>query len=513
MAHVETGKRPLRTKAVASVPAHGQVADLVPEVRATGWLAPALLGVVLITILRVFLLAYDRTDLFVDEAQYWLWAQDLAWGYYSKPPLIAAVIGAATWLAGSDSPFWVRMPAPILHAVTALLLGTIAAKISRKAAIVVALGYVTLPMVAVGSALISTDTVMLPLLALALLAYLNAANPGEVRARLAWATLCGVALGLAFLAKYAAIYFLLGAAAAWATDRSLRLSRQGYLLASVAFLLTIAWNLRNGFVTVVHTMDNADWSPNEPTPLGSHLLGLAEFVSSQFAVFGPLVFGVLIVALLGRQTVGTTRMHRLALSFCWPVLGVVCLQAFASHAYANWAAAAYIGGSLLVFPMLLEMRRVWLVLSFVLNGAIALALPLTTIEADRLTVGQNQLLLERYVGQAAMSRWIIAEARSAGLSTIVAEDRGILADLFYTGRDSGLSFEAVPPTGRPRNHYALKYPYTPSGKGDFLFVSLEAAPPACRPEAEPLASLSAETGTHRAVPVTLYRISGYCWDY
>jgi 4-amino-4-deoxy-L-arabinose transferase-like glycosyltransferase len=86
-----------------------------------GWFAPALALVVAITVARLVLLAFDRTDPFVDEVQYWLWGQTLDWGYYSKPPLIAWVMRGVTDLAGSDAAFWLRMPGAVLHGVTALL--------------------------------------------------------------------------------------------------------------------------------------------------------------------------------------------------------------------------------------------------------------------------------------------------------------------------------------------------------------------------------------------------------
>jgi F0F1-type ATP synthase membrane subunit a len=80
------------------------------------------LGIIaLLTALRVALLVASPLDLFVDEAQYWLWSTQPAAGYFSKPPLIAWVIRAVTDLAGSDAPFWVRMPGAVLHAVTAVL--------------------------------------------------------------------------------------------------------------------------------------------------------------------------------------------------------------------------------------------------------------------------------------------------------------------------------------------------------------------------------------------------------
>ena len=78
----------------------------------------AALAIAAITLYRIALLPLATADLFVDEAQYWLWGQELAWGYYSKPPLIGWVIRAVTDLAGSDGAFWIRAPGPVLHGIT-----------------------------------------------------------------------------------------------------------------------------------------------------------------------------------------------------------------------------------------------------------------------------------------------------------------------------------------------------------------------------------------------------------
>ena len=98
-----------------------------PERR--GWLPAALLAVGAITLLRIVALWFNRTDLFVDESQYWLWGQNPDFGYYSKPPLIGWVIRAATELGGSDAPFWVRLPGALFHGMTALILGALGARI------------------------------------------------------------------------------------------------------------------------------------------------------------------------------------------------------------------------------------------------------------------------------------------------------------------------------------------------------------------------------------------------
>ena len=74
---------------------------------AAPWLRPALLCVAAVTAARLVALGFNRTDLFVDESQYWLWGQSFDFGYYSKPPLIAWVIRLSTrpCPATGSSPF------------------------------------------------------------------------------------------------------------------------------------------------------------------------------------------------------------------------------------------------------------------------------------------------------------------------------------------------------------------------------------------------------------------------
>ena len=61
---------------------------------------------VLVTLLmawRVAILLSDAIPVSFDEAQYWGWSKDLAFGYYSKPPLLAWAIAAVTGVCG-DGP-------------------------------------------------------------------------------------------------------------------------------------------------------------------------------------------------------------------------------------------------------------------------------------------------------------------------------------------------------------------------------------------------------------------------
>ena len=70
-----------------------------PEARSRG-ATLALAALVLLTGWRIAWLVVDPSELYVDEAQYWFWGTELAFGAYSKPPLIGWLIRAATELLG-----------------------------------------------------------------------------------------------------------------------------------------------------------------------------------------------------------------------------------------------------------------------------------------------------------------------------------------------------------------------------------------------------------------------------
>src|SRR6266568_5113943 len=122
----------------------------------------ALAAVATITAARLIWLAVQPAGLYPDEAQYWFWAQHPAFGYYSKPPLVAWLI-ALTTAAFGDSEFAIRLAAPLLHAATAGIVYAIASRLyDRRTGFWAALAYVTLPGVSLSAFIISTDAVLLP---------------------------------------------------------------------------------------------------------------------------------------------------------------------------------------------------------------------------------------------------------------------------------------------------------------------------------------------------------------
>lgn len=469
------------------------------------WFARTLILVAAVTAARLILLAFNRTDLFVDESQYWLWGQNLDFGYYSKPPLIGWVIRAVTDLAGSDSPFWVRAPGAILHAATALILAALASRLfGPRAAFWTGISYVTVPFATVGSLLMSTDTIMAPCYAAALYFWFALS---ETR-RPAFAFLAGIAIGSAFLAKYAAVYFLLGAALAAILVPAFRIGWRNLALFLLAFALIISpnvvWNLTHDLTTVSHTMDNVGWVREGDTTSSLSLARMLEFFAGQFAVAGPILFAALLLSLIGGKL---SDSQRALLAFALPVLVIVTVQALLSKAYANWAVATYFPGVLVAVSWLVDRRPRLLPASLAIAAIIAVALPvLTTIAPAPERNGAP--LLKRYLGRADLSRQIIEAARANGAGAVFVFDRDMLADLFYTGADASLNFYAPRPLGRPHNYYEQMYAY-PEDAGPTLFV-LTAAPTCSGKPVAPVTTFQTAGGAYAKYSIAAFILPSGC---
>ncbi|MDK3017088.1 ArnT family glycosyltransferase [Pseudodonghicola flavimaris] len=426
-----------------------------------------------LTIYRVVLLAFSTAELFVDESQYWQWGQELAWGYYSKPPLIGWVLRAFTELGG-DGDFWIRLPGPLFQAATALVLMGAARQIAdRRAAAMVAVIYVSLPVAAAGSLLVSTDTILLPFFAGAFWLYLRLTRHRSAPAAVA----LGLCLGVGMLAKYAAIYFVIGAGIGAALAPQARIALRDAALAALAFLAVLApnliWNLQNDLMTFSHTADNVDWVKRP----GVHLnpAGAVEFLLAQFAVMGPITFGAYLW-LAPRALARADWAPRWLVAMSLPTLLLVTLQALLSKAYANWAVTACLGLLLLVVPVLWHRARSLFWVALALNLALSAFLPIAATQADRWAVGDHhRLLMRRYIGQGEMSSRILEEARARGLSAVVSDDRHLLADLFHKAKGSEIAIYAAPPAGRPENFYAQRHPYPATRQDGFLFATLNGA--------------------------------------
>jgi len=87
----------------------------------TNYLLRLLVCLGAILALRLVAVYVARIDLVLDEAQFWTWSRELAFGYFSKPPVIAWVIRGASELCG-DSEACIRSASPVLYTLAAFML-------------------------------------------------------------------------------------------------------------------------------------------------------------------------------------------------------------------------------------------------------------------------------------------------------------------------------------------------------------------------------------------------------
>ena len=323
----------------------------------------ALLGVlVLVTAYRGLSLYFDGLDLYVDEAQYWTWAQKLDWGYYSKPPVIAALIALTTAACG-DGAFCVKSGALLLYPLVTLLIWATARRLfGGQVAIWSALAFLLLPGVSLSSLIISTDVPFFLFWTLALYAYLRAIEEpaASENGRWTWWLLAGAAAGLGLLTKYTMVIFalsvLLHLALTPALRRHFRNPRlyAAVVLALLVFAPNLWWNAQNGWPTLRHTEDISHLNGEA----GLHWNHLSEFLGGQFGVMGPVFFAAWLALTLWRpRSWYADERYRFLACFALPFLGLISLQALAGRANANWGAMAYASATIFLVALLLQRGR------------------------------------------------------------------------------------------------------------------------------------------------------------
>jgi len=320
-----------------------------------------------VAVLRLVWLAHGGTDLYPDEAQYWLWSLHPAFGYYSKPPMVAWLIALTTHVF-SDSEGAIRLAAPLLHFATALVVFRIGERLyDSRTGFWSALLYITLPGVSASAAVISTDAPLMLCWAVALYAFIRAREQGGER----WWWVVGAAAGVGLLSKYAMAYWLSSALIYLLAFRDERRHLGRFSLAVVLALLiyspNFVWNAQHGFVSYHHTSENAESHGALFNP--SHLV---EFVGSQFAVFGPIGFAALLVMIGAARRTLLTRPASLLAIFTLPTLAMMVVVSFITHAEPNWAAPVYVSAAVLVTAWLLHGgHRSWLIAAVAFDFLIA----------------------------------------------------------------------------------------------------------------------------------------------
>jgi hypothetical protein len=412
---------------------------------------------------RLLALRNSPFNLLPDEAQYWSWSRHLAYGYFSKPPVIAWLISATTAVAGNDE--WaVRMAAPLLHAATGIVVAYVGrALFNERVAFFSALVYATLPGVTFSGLVISTDVPLLFFWSLALLAIWQLYAQPNWR----WAVVLGAAFGLGFLAKYAMSYFLLGFAVflilgpreRWRT--AARYLALAMIVALAIIAPNVVWNASHGWATVGHTAANAHWGDKG----GLHLMEALSFAGAQFGVFGPILLVALIARLVLWRRDPPNTSERFLIAFAVPVLVLMVLQSGISRAHANWAAVSYVAGAVLVVGWLERIKQPWPVrISLILQ--LVVFFTFTTIFAGAVhypprwmspKLAKTLDIFHQMRGWRALAHQVEQQLNTAPNDiAVAADDREVMAELDYYLRDRTFPLAIATGNGPPGNQYELE---------------------------------------------------------
>ena len=425
-------------------------------------------------VLRLVALHAAQIDLVMDEAQYWTWSRNFAFGYFSKPPLIAWIIGAAGEVCG-QSEACVRAASPILYTLAAFMLFAIGhalfdARIGFWSAII----FATLPGVSYASLLITTDAPLIFLWTVMLFLWVLLVK----RRDMGIAILLGIAIGIGLLAKQAMIYAALCIACHAVVSREARDALKGgrgivmTLIALALFSPNIVWNAQHGFPTATHTGANIGWQYPYVHPIA-----LLEFIGTQFGLFGPILLVVLARASVRGISLPNDPNKTLLLCFSLPILALLVVQALLSRAHGNWAATAYPAAAIFVTAVLLERGR-----KIAFNASLALHLVLAGTIAAAPAFARSWPVFEQLKFLRSSLGWEdsanVVRIRLAGehYGALLVNTREMAAELLYYLRDSDVPLYVWARSDTPHNHYEMTRPFGPEAPEPVLFVSLKPCP-------------------------------------
>lgn len=253
-----------------------------------GSIAAVVILVALLTGLRFW--AAGAFGLAADEAYYWIWSRHLALGYFDHPPMVAVLIRASTAVFG-DGEFGIRWLSVLLGAAASLGVWRLVWRITddrRLALAGAALVQGTL-FLGAGAMLVTPDTPLVLFWTLALLALVEVWRTGQG----AWWLAAGLAIGLAFVSKYTAVFLGAGVLIWLVAVPELRRwflspwTYAGGALCLAVMAPTLWWNLAAGGASLTKQFGRAVPHAFDPR-------FVPEFVAGQAALLTPLI-GLLVL--------------------------------------------------------------------------------------------------------------------------------------------------------------------------------------------------------------------------
>ncbi len=307
------------------------------------------------------------TELIYDEAYYWYYAQNLDWGYFDHPPMVALLIKLSSFLFNGE--LGVRLMSCFLGIGTLAVLWHIIEDERKKDYVVhFFLMMFAMPLLNVYGFLTLPDTPLLFFTALFLLIY----KRFLVKASMGNTVFLGLVMAGLMYSKYHAVLVIF-----FVLLSNLKLLRNKYawlavFISLLAYLPHFAWLYNNDFVTIKYHLFER---PNQPYSFEGFTLGYILNLVLNFGLIFPFAYW----ALFKKKANGDFDKALLFLSY--GIILFFLLSSFQRRTQTQWVIVICIPMALLAYDYLIQnaKSRKWMyrlsILSLVLLliGRIGLA--------------------------------------------------------------------------------------------------------------------------------------------
>ena len=354
----------------------------------------------------------------------------------------------------------------LMYCVSSCVVFLISKKLYKnfELALLTATSFFLMPAVSVSSFLVSTDIVLILFWSLALLQTLIIKEKPTILNFI----LLGVFVGLAFLAKYAAIYFIVSMIFLL-FEKTFRNVFFKNKLFSLCFVLTfimiitpnIIWNINNNWVTFEHTADNAGLNRS-----GLHLIESLKFVGSQIIMVGPLIFLFFILG-FAKNFINDFNT-RFLLIFSLPAFVIVLFESFLVRANANWAAVSLVSFLILFVHITFKYSKKLIFINNVANFVFGLCF------FSLIGLGASYGPFKKISGISSFAYFLISHHNldhPEHTSRLVISDRMLFSNLSYIFYNSKIQmYVPFGPNTKLGHHFQITNPLPADFNDDFIFL-------------------------------------------
>lgn len=315
----------------------------------------------LLAIAKIVFTLRPEIDLFTEEAQYWLWSQNMAWHYYSKPPMVALLNYLSTGLLGNTE-IGVRINAIVLGVGMSWITFLLGRNMySDKVGFWSAMILQAMPMWWLASTFHMTDTALSFFWILAIYGTYR----GIEERKGSWWVLAGIATALGLMSKmvmilmFPFVFFYLLYSRQWVKQRKHFII---FLLISlIGFGPMLIWNFGNDFYTFKHLAALSGGGSGESAPFDilKSLKQFLEYLGGQLAMVSVFLLPIFAIFISKSKFYRDRKLTFLVLAPSLSWAGFAFLSFF-TEIEVNWPVFAYSSLAIALAAWLVGQSGKWL---------------------------------------------------------------------------------------------------------------------------------------------------------